>query len=293
MRAIRVSPRGYLLSVWRDSRAVLARVMRDRAALAAIILFLLPWAALVFLRQNLDWVPSLGEIVGVVFLFWWMSRSGSAPAAEVRRPWLESLFAIVLVAVWIGWRAGICTNTFPFLPPRFNCFGSLEFELVPKLFDCVVLPFVILFLAGYRWRALGVNWSWRAWWIALPALVAAAAYGFYLHWQHPLDFVTRTGQFFAAAGLPEEFLFRAVLFTRLEAWWRSPGWALFGASAIFGLSHLPIDYLVFSPGNLKETLITAFTFQMGFGVAFVFAYQRTRNIWPLAVLHAMVDALLI
>ncbi len=291
MRAIKFSPRGYMGSVWRDVRAASARVARDRAALAAIILILLPWWTLVWVRQNLDWLQSLGEIVVVVLLFWWMSRSGSVPAPEVKRPMLESIFAIVLVIAWVGWRTGICTNAFPFLPPHFNCFGSLEFELIPKLIDCVVIPFVVLFFAGYRWRALGVNWSWRAWWISLPVLLATLAYGFYLHQQHPLDFVTRIGQFFAAAGLPEEFLFRALLLTRLEAWWRSPGWALFGAATIFGLTHLPIDYLVFTPHNWNETLITAFTFQMGFGVAFAFAYQRTRNIWPLALIHAMVDAL--
>jgi membrane protease YdiL (CAAX protease family) len=35
------------------------------------------------------------------------------------------------------------------------------------------------------------------------------------------------------------------------------------------------------------------TFQTGFGAVFAFAYQRARNIWPIAVMHALVDAMTI
>jgi membrane protease YdiL (CAAX protease family) len=115
--------------------------------------------------------------------------------------------------------------------------------------------------------------------------------GLYLHQKNPLAFAQGIWNFFFGAGLPEEFLFRMLLLSRLEAWWKNPGWALLGASAIFGLSHLPIDYLVFTRNNWRETLITALTFQMGFGFVIGFAFQRTRNIWPLAVLHAMIDAM--
>ena len=93
------------------------------------------------------------------------------------------------------------------------------------------------------------------------------------------------------AGLPEEILFRALLMTRLEAWWRNAAWAVFGSSVIFGLTHLPIDYLVFNKDNMRESWITLLTFQMGMGAVFAFAYQRVRNIWPIAVLHAIIDAL--
>ena len=291
MRAIKFSPLGYVRSVVADARAAFTRVIRDRASLAAILLFLLPWWALVFIRQDSDWLYSLGEIVIVLGLFWWMSRSGSAPAPEVKHPMSESLFAIALVVLWVEWRAGICSGRLPFLPADLNCFSDFGFSVLPKLFDTVAFPFIILLAVGYGWRAQGVNLNWRAWWISLPVLLATVAYGFYTHQSNPIQFVQGTADYFLGAGLPEEFLFRAVLLTRLEAWWRSPGWALFGASAIFGLSHLAIDYLVFTQRDWYETWILVLTFQMGFGYAFAFAYQRTRNIWPIAILHAMVDAL--
>ena len=291
MPAIKFSPRGYIASVWRDAHAALGRVARDRAALAALIVLILPWWALVFLRTNTDWLVSFGQIGIVIFLLWWMSRSGAAPAPEVRHPRAESLFAIVFVVIWVGWRAGICDKVFPFLPGDFNCYGNWEFEILPKLFETVVVPLAFLLFFGYRFRAIGANLNLRAFWISLPVLIGLAAYGFYLHRAQPETFVQSFGQFFAGAGLPEEFLWRAFLMTRLEAWWRSSAWGLFGASVIFGLSHLPIDYLVFTDHNWRETWITLLTFQMGFGVVFGFAYQRTRNIWPIAIIHAMVDAL--
>lgn len=285
------SLRGYVQSVWRDAIASLGRVLHDPGALVAIAVFLLPWLSLIFLKNDWSWLQSFGEVVFVGFAFWWMSRSSSAAAAEIKYPVLESILAIVLVLLWLEWRIGICARFFPFLPSNFNCYENADYEVAPKLVENVLLPFIILFVLGYRWRAMGINLSWRAWWISLPALIMAAGVGLYLHQKHPLTFAQGIGNFFLGAGLPEEFLFRALLLSRLEAWWKSPGWALLGASVIFGLSHVPIDYLVFTRNNWRETWIMALTFQMGFGFVFGFAFQRIRNIWPLAVFHAMVDAM--
>lgn len=287
----KLSIRGYIGSVLRDARDALVRVWHDRASIAAIILFVLPWASMPLLRSDWSWLTGFGEIVAVALLFWWMSRSGAAPGPQVKRPLAESLMAIGLVVIWVEWRGGICAKTFPFLPDNFNCFENLPYETIPKLVVSVVFPLLVLRLAGYGFRTQGVGWSWRSWWVALPVLIATLGYGLYTHPGKPLDFLQNAGKFFFAAGLPEEVLFRAVLLTRLEAWWRSPGWALFGAAAIFGLSHIAIDYLVFTKQDWRETWITLLTFQMGFGFAFAFGYQRIRNIWPLAIIHAMVDAL--
>lgn len=291
MRAIRFSPRAYLLSILHDGRASVSRVARDRAALAAILVFLLPWGSLILLRDNLEWLWQIGEITLVIAAFWWMSRSGALPAPQVKHPRAETLFALALIALWMVWRAGICGKLFPFLPADFVCFKNIGLEIVPKLIEMVGVPVVVLFWLGYRWRAQGLDCSLRAWWITLPILLGLAAFGIWVHAGDLPEFAQRNVEFFFAAGLPEEVLFRALLLTRLEAWWRNPAWALFGASVIFGLSHLPINYLVFTSRNWNEAWITLLTFQMGFGVAFAFAYQRTRNILPLAVLHALVNAL--
>jgi membrane protease YdiL (CAAX protease family) len=288
---IRFSPRGYAVSALRDGRDSLGRVARDRSALVAIILILLPWFAMLFLRTTTEWLGQLAGLVAVVFAFWWMSRSGSRPPPEVKHPRLEFLFALALTVFWIMWRIGICSKAFFFLPAEFTCYQSVEFELVPKVISLVVFPILVLLGAGYGLHAQGIDLNLRGWWIALPALLLCAGYGLYLHSNDPLKYLQSVGEFFGAAGLPEEVLFRAILLTRLERVWRSSGWALFVSSLVFGLTHLPIDYLFFTAHDWRETLITALTFQMGFGAAFAFAYQRTRNVWPIAVLHALVDAL--
>lgn len=290
MPAIKFSPRGYAGSVWRDARATVSRVARDRAALAAIILLLLPWFSLVFLRSNLDWLWQIGGIVAVIFAFWWMSRSGSAPLLPARKPLSESLFAVALILFWMVWRIGLCGKLFFFLPAGFDCYKSTEFEEIPKNIELVIVPVVVLIAAGYGLHALGIDLNLRAWWIALPALVSMLGYTVFSRHGDLKGYPQNAVEFFFAAGLPEEVAFRALLLTRLESWWRNPAWALFGAAVVFGVSHLPIDYLFFTSRNLQETLIAAFTFQMSFGAAFAFAYQRTRNVWPIALLHALVDA---
>lgn len=291
MAWIKFSPRNYLRSICLDTRATLHRIAQDRAALAVIILIVLPWWSLVFVRDNNDWLWSFGEMVLVIFAYWWMSRSGALAVPQVKHPRAEALFAIALVLLWMGWRTGICANLFPFLPASFSCFKNIEFEIVPKILELTIVPLVVLFVLGYRWHAIGIDLNLRSWRISLLALLGVTAYGLYLHWNDLPAFGQRIAEYFFAAGLPEEVLFRAVLLTRLEAWWKNSAWALFGASVIFGLTHLPIDYLVFNARDWREAWITLLTFQMGMGVAFSFAYQRTRNIWHLAVIHALIDAL--
>lgn len=283
--------RAYVQSLLSDARASLGRVARDRAALATIIVLILPWWSLIWLRANLDWLQSLGEIAAIIFAFWWMSRSGALPAPAVKYPRAETLFAFALIGAWMIWRAGICGKLFPFLPAEFVCYQNIAFETIPKVIEMAVLPITVLFILGYRWRALGIDWNWRAWRLAFPILLTTTAYGAWTHQNDLPGLGQRIVEFFFAAGLPEEILFRAILLTRLEAWWRNSAWALFGASVIFGLSHLPINYLVFSSRDWNEAWLTLLTFQTSFGAVFAFAYQRTRNILPLAVLHGLVNSL--
>lgn len=291
MQAISFAPRKYISSVLRDVRDAALRVLRDPAAIATLMLLALPWWSLLLLRNNLDWASTVVGTVAIAFSFWWMSRSGAAPLPEIKKPRLEFLFALGLIVLWIEWRIGICSHLFFFLPERFNCFQSTEFETIPKVAEMVVFPIVVLFFAGYGLRAQGLSWSWRAWWISLPALLAVTGYALFQHQKDLPRLGSSAVDYFFGAGLPEEVLFRAILLTRLEAWWRNPAWALFGSAVIFGLTHLPINFLVFNRDNLREAWITLLTFQMGLGAVFAFAYQRTRNLLPLAVLHAIADAI--
>lgn len=286
-----LSVRNYGRAVGRDLRAALGTLARERAALVTLLVLILPWWTLVFLRDDLDWLLTFGSLCGMTLAYWYLSRSGGEPASEVKYPRAESFLILVLIGVWIVWRITICGKFLPFLPNDLVCFKNWAFEIVPKIIEQVILPIAILFALGYRWRALGLAGSWRAWWISLPTLVALLGYGVIAYWNHLLGFGWQTVEYFLAAGLPEEMLFRALLFTRLEAWWRNSAWALLGSSVIFGLGHLPINFFVFTSRDWSQVWMVALTFQMGVGAALVFAYHRTRNVWPLAVIHALIDAL--
>lgn len=286
-----LSVRNYVRAVWRDWCAAIRALARDRAALVALIVLILPWWALIFLRDDLDWLPAFGSACGMAFAYWYFSRSGGEPASAVKYPRAELLFVFALIGVWIAWRIAICGKFLPFLPNDFVCFKNWAFEIVPKVVEQVIVPIAILFALGYRWRALGLDWNWRAWWISLPTLLALMGYGTFIHWNDLPRFGQQTLEYFFAAGLPEEMLFRALLFTRLEAWWRNSAWALLGSSLIFGLAHLPINFFVFTARDWSQVWMTALTLQMGVGAVFAFAYQRTRNVWPVAVVHAFIDAL--
>jgi membrane protease YdiL (CAAX protease family) len=102
--------------------------------------------------------------------------------------------------------------------------------------------------------------------------------------------LTRTFSFYIGAGLAEEFLFRGLVQSRLESLTRRPVWGLFLGAFVFGLSHLPIDLYGAGWAHWQTALENAFTFQMGVGFALGFAFQRTRNLWPLTLIHGLIDA---
>ena len=98
-------------------------------------------------------------------------------------------------------------------------------------------------------------------------------------------------------GLVEEFFFRALLQSRLAAWTRSPATAIVITALLFGLMHSPGLYLRpeitgeavgAAPSLLHavgySVLITSTT---GFFLGVL--WHRTRNLWLLAIVHAVND----
>ncbi len=134
---------------------------------------------------------------------------------------------------------------------------------------------------------MGFSFDKFSWLASLLPIAALIVYGLT---HHPLEnFAVSSTCFFFGAGLPEEFLYRAFLQTRLEAILRRPLWAVWLASFAFGLSHVPID-LGGSFLHWQDALLTAFTYQMTVGFALGYAYMRTRSVLPLSLLHTFIDA---
>ena len=277
----------FLINTWQDIRALPIRLARDREALLVIILTLLPWCILIIRKPNLDEVQPLGGFFAFIALYWLVRNRQLQKPVFVNRPNLEIIVALGLVALWILYRIAEYWHLYKL--PSFGmnfCSGSGDIVIL-KMAEMVVIPFLLLVVLKYPLAQMGISWNKPAWLIALIPIMALIALGL----SHPPlgQFVTSSACYFFGAGLPEEFLFRVFLQTRLEAVLHRPLWALWLASFIFGLTHIPID-LHGSFAHWPDALLTAFTFQMSAGIAFGYAYLRTRNLLPISVIHMFIDS---
>ena len=194
---------------------------------------------------------------------------------------------LVFVVLWIMYRVGEYWHWYAV--PTFglgdDC-GPISETPLPKMIEMFLLPVLSLVLLGYSFHQMGFNWDKFSWLAALLPLIVLIAMGLI---DHKLQtFAVSSACYFFGAGLPEEFLFRAFLQTRLEAILHRPLWAVWLAAFIFGLSHIPID-LAGNLNNWEYALLTAFTYQMTVGFALGYAYLRTRNLLPLSLIHTLID----
>jgi membrane protease YdiL (CAAX protease family) len=114
-----------------------------------------------------------------------------------------------------------------------------------------------------------------------------------LAWAAPAAFVWLALE----AGLCEEFLFRAVLQTRLAAVLKSEAGAVVTGALLFALAHVPGLYLRGHPGvdgySTDPVQVVAFTVAVLSPVALLFGtlWARTRSLLLIVLLHAAVDVL--
>ena len=277
----------FLDNTWQDIRALPLRLARDRETLSVIILTLLPWCILIIRKADLDDIQPLGGFLAFIVLYWLVFHRQPQKPVLVRRPYLEIIVALGLVALWILYRVSEYWNwyTLPSFGINF-CSGNGEIVIL-KMTEMVIVPFLFMVALKYPLHQMGISGSKSAWLVALVPISALVALG--LSHSRLEPFATSSACYFFNAGLPEEFLFRVFLQTRLEAILHRPLWALWVASFIFGLTHVPID-LHGSFTYWPEALLTALTFQMSAGIALGYAYMRTRNLLPLSVVHMFIDS---
>lgn len=272
----------------RDIQDARRAFFRDRSALLVAILFFLPWFGVIITGRNTNvWEPFL-QILGLMFVYWFFTRRQVFTCLPIRRPPIESALAIIFVLLWMLFRIGQYTDLLHLPQASLGFIENVSETIAPKLLEMVLAPFAVYIALRYRPAELGLRISWRDWIPALVPIAALLILGFSRH--SPEQLGERTVYYFLGAGLPEEFLFRAILQSRLEALTTSPAWGLYLASFLFGFSHLPINLSNASPENWFSAFESAFTFQFSIGLALGFAFQRARNVIPLTVIHALIDA---
>lgn len=241
---------------------------------------------------------------------WALTRRSGPPPVPIARPGLELAAILVFLLVYalgfLGWGLGAVRAAF--------AEGAAQDLAVigAKLAVHVLLPALLLLALGARLAPLfdpGIGR--RGFWPALivlgllfvallavvsPALSQIAAENpttATLLWAVPASYALISLE----AGLSEEFLFRAVLQTRLAAWLRSPYAAVPVASLIFALAHFPGLYFRGAPGvdgwSSDPWQVVAYTIaalspiSLFFGIMWV----RTRSLLLIVLLHGAIDLL--
>jgi membrane protease YdiL (CAAX protease family) len=276
--------RTFFKDTWLD----LITLLRDREVLIIAALILLPWLLLFLRDRDLNSLQSLIWILGFIAFFWLIGHRHDLPPLQLRRPRLELVFALALAGLWILYRVGEYWHwyTVPTLGLGNSC-GPISETPIPKMIEMFLVPVLFLLALKYSFKAMGFSFDKFSWLASLLPIIVLIIYGLI---NHPLkQFAISSACFFFGAGLPEEFLYRAFIQTRLEAVLRRPLWAVWLAAFVFGLSHVPID-LGGTFVHWQDALLTAFTYQMAVGFALGYAYMRTRNVLGLSIVHTFIDA---
>jgi len=278
--------------------------------------YLLVWGAatgyLAF--KGADWsFPIIAMLIFGITLsavVWGFTRKFDTPAIAIAEPRNQSLALLAYVAVYavvfVGWGMGFLKQAIP--AGQAQEIAALAYKLIIH----VGLPALIILAVGGTVRQLltaGIR-SGR-WWVAFigmaiilfgllamvtPAMAQIGALGLSL----PAALLSVLGAWVwmsLEAGLCEEFLFRAVLQTRLDAWLKSPVVAILLVSLVFALAHWPGLYFrgtAESEGFSTDPVqVAAFTIATLTPISILFGviWQRTNSLLLVAVLHGAVNAL--
>jgi uncharacterized protein len=293
---------------------VLPRI--NARALTFVGAYLVLWAAATayLVLKGPDWTlpaMSLG-VFGAVLpaLSLALTRKAVPPPIAVRRPALElaALLAFLLVyaVVFLGWGMNETRAAVP---------AGREQELLVlavKLVVHVAVPALLLAALGAKLAPLfnsgiGGPGFWRPLLVlgavipafmcvvspALSDIAAVHPSAATLLWTAPAAFIWLALE----AGLCEEFLFRAVLQTRLAAVLKTETGAVVTGAMFFALAHVPGLYLRGHPGvdgySTDPVQVIAFTVAVLSPVALLFGtlWARTRSLLLIVLLHAAVDVL--
>lgn len=292
------------------------RALRGSRTAAAVVVFLVLWAACVaflaatggnFLFPISSLVIFGGVMSGIAAL---LTRKTNAPAVPVRRPQRESIVLLIYLAVYafvaFGPVFGAVKNALPPGPTR---------ELVVvgyKLVVHLVLPAILIIAAGgwlrgivdARLRRPGVLLVLVVFSVAMMGLAAALNSIFETLAATGLSQVQIAAWIAVAwawmsveAGLCEEFLFRGLLQSRLTAWFGSAAWAIVTMAVIFALVHVPGFYLRGGEAVAKQAQTLPQIIALAIGaigpIAMMFGilWQRTRSFLLVVLVHGAIDAM--
>jgi uncharacterized protein len=274
----------------------------------------------IFFEQPLSDFLIISLIVGIGFslIAWFLLRKETI---ATHRPALKNeLILVMLLLVWIvlytTWGAATINRIIPGSWLNNEKINSLVI-VIRKLIVFIAVPYIIYRFAGFTKQDFGFSSSPVKFFskrgiatiIALSSAILLFQY-FLSNGSKPI----RNGEIsiqqlsvalpltflwlFIEAGLVEEFFYRVILQSRLSVLLKSSTGGIVISALIFGLSHAPGLYLrgAESEGvgeQLPFLFWSAYTiaFMSVAGIFLAIVWQRTKNIWIIIFLHAMVDLL--
>lgn len=280
------------------------------------LMFLAGWAVSTayLAAKGADWLFPIVSLlifgVALSAIAWWLTRRTGAPALPVEHPRREATGLLLYLLLYAVLFVGILFTSIKTAIPagREQDLAMLGFKLLIH----VVLPATLLMWLGGRVRpmwdtGLGRRGFWPTLLVIgglLVGLVALASPS--LREIGALDLAPGVAAAWIAAslvwmsleaGLCEEFLFRAGLQSRLQAWLATPAGAIALTSVIFALCHAPGLYLRGTPGtegwSTDPLQVAAYTVATLAPVSVLFGvlWFRTRSLLLVVLLHGSVDML--
>ncbi len=290
-----------------------------------IIFFIIYWAAVAVLsirfntplRDSMELLIVFGLLLP--FVAWLSTKNINPPLAE-KGPLKTEVILLGALILFVTWYITYGTTMINKLMPADILQSEWKKSMVifiKKLVVFVMLPFFLYKTAGFSLKDFGFLTGRRTLlskktfftFIVLSVLILLYQY-FFSGGAKPL----RDGQFtvqqliiglplvlvwlFIETGLIEEFFFRAVLQSRITAVLKSPVAGIVISGLIFGLAHAPGLYLRGAESEgISEQM--PFIFWACFtisamslaGIFLGIVWQRTKNIYLVMALHAMVDLL--
>lgn len=281
---------------------VLVKAFRLKAAsLFILVYFVSAFVKTTFTGKGYaDPVFSFVLFFGVFSLLMYRVTGGvKCEAKKVMHPRRESVVAVVYFICWLGLYMLLWQSVFR------NVYFS---NIVGFWGLLVLLPLVYLWRAGYRLPDFGLTTKDLGVHLRV-AVVAGLLIGgvmllltpggkYILSGTLPLSdlmvvLIAGFGLALLLAGFFEEFFFRAVLQTRLSAYFNSHFTGIVGASLLFGLYHLPFHFFGSGPsaGNLPFALANVFTEALITAPILGILWARTQNLLAPVFVHSLIDTI--
>jgi membrane protease YdiL (CAAX protease family) len=266
-----------------------------------------------------DMLPTLLIVgIGLTVLVWLLTRNMMSTVRQ--RVIRGEVGLIAVLVVWIGIYITFGGSSIDRLLPAAWVKDEQVYSIIVllrKLAVFVVVPLLVYRLLGFKlvdfgFREAGLKLFSRRGLILLTLTSAIAiCFQFYfsnagrsLREQHFTwtqvfaGFPLAAAWLFVEAGLVEEFFFRALLQSRLTALLKSPSGGIVVTAVVFGLTHAPGLFLRSAEsegiaGALPFSFFCAYTivFMSVAGIFLGLIWDKTRNIWLVMAIHAMVDLL--